>query len=88
MKPHMTLKRMLVHRKDKCTPQENVGVVYQVPFTDCLCVYTGETERRYGMREKEYKRDVKTLEEKYTRSRKKDSGHRKTRKVRVGSCDG
>ena len=31
MKHHMTLKRMLVHPKDKCTPQENVGVVYQVP---------------------------------------------------------
>ena len=31
-------------------------------------------ERRYGVREKEHKRDIKTLEvKKYTRSRKKDS---------------
>ena len=37
-------------------------------------MYTGESERRYGVREKEHKKDVKTLEEKkYTRSRKKGS---------------
>ena len=69
MKLHMTLKRMLVHPKDKCTPQENLGVMYHVP-----CIYTDETERRYGVREKEHKSDVNTLEEKrYTRSGKKDS---------------
>ena len=73
MKPHMTLKGMLVYPKDKCTPQENAGVMYQVPCKDCPSVYTGVTERRYGLREKEHKRDIKTLEEKYTRSRKKDS---------------
>ena len=34
----------------------------------------GEMERKCGVREKELKRDVKTLDEKkYTRSRKKDS---------------
>ena len=29
MKPHLTPKRMLVHPKDKRTPQENAGVVYR-----------------------------------------------------------
>ena len=44
------------------------------PCKDCECIYAGETERIYGVREKEHRRDVKTLEEKkYTRSRKKDS---------------
>ena len=33
----------------------------------------GATERKYGVREKEYKRNVKTLEKKYTWARKKDS---------------
>ena len=47
--------------------------MYQVPCKDCLCIYTGVTERWYGVREKENKRDVKTLEEKYTWTRKKDS---------------
>ena len=84
MKSHMTLKRMLVHPKDKWTSQENTGVVYQVPSKDCLCMYTGNREKAYVykrdrekvgvVREKEHKRDVnKTLEEKYTRARKKDS---------------
>ena len=74
MKPHLTRKRMLVHPKDKRTPQENVDVVCQVPYKDCPCVYTGGTERRYGVREKEHKRDVKTLEKKrYTRYMMEDS---------------
>ena len=60
MKPHLTLKRMLVHPKEKRTPQENTGVVYQVPCKDCPCVYTGETERRYGVREKEHQQEVHT----------------------------
>ena len=59
MKPHMTPKRMLVHPKDKRTPQENAGVVHQVPCKYCPCVYTGETERRYGVREKEHQSDVR-----------------------------
>ena len=46
MKPHLTLKRMLVHLKDKRTPQENAGVVYQIPCKYCPGVYTGEMERR------------------------------------------
>ena len=71
MKPHFTLKRILVHPKDKTSPQENAGVVYQVPCKACPGVYTGETEKRYGVRE-EHKRDVRSLEEvKFTRARKK-----------------
>ena len=74
MKPPLTQKRMLVHPMDKRTPQENAGVVYQVLCKDCLCVYTGETERRYGVSEKEQQWDVRSLEQvKFTRATKKDS---------------
>ena len=31
MKPHLTLKRMLVQPKDKKTPHNTAGVVYQIP---------------------------------------------------------
>ena len=65
----MILKRMLAHPKNKRSPQKNMGVVYQVQCKDCLYVYTGVMDRRYGMRENELKRDSKTLEEKYTRSK-------------------
>ena len=48
--------------------------MYQIPCKDCPQIYTGETGRRFGVREKEHKSDVKTLEDKqYTRSRKKQS---------------
>ena len=39
-----------------------------------LYIYIGETGRRFQMREKEHKKDVKQLEEvKYTRARRKES---------------
>ena len=64
----------MVHPKDKRTPQENAGVVYQVHSKDFPCVYTGEIETRYGMKEKEHQRDVSSLEEvKFKQARKKDS---------------
>ena len=48
-------------------------MVYQVPCKDCPCVYTGDTERRYGVREKEHQRDVRSLKEvTFTWARKKD----------------
>ena len=73
MKPYMTLQTMLVHPKEKCTPQGDSCIVYQAPCKDCQYIYTGKMERIYGLREKEHKRDVKTLEEKkYTRSSKKE----------------
>ena len=42
MKPHKTLKQLLVHPKDNRSPQEQsgmVGVVYSIPCKDCHCVY-------------------------------------------------
>ena len=48
--------------------------MYQVPCNDCLCVYTGETESRYGVREKAHERGVSSLEKvKFRWVRKKDS---------------
>ena len=56
MKQNMTFKTLLVHPKDNCTLQENAAIVYQVLCKDYPCVYIGETEKRYGVREKENKR--------------------------------
>ncbi len=74
MKPHQTLKRLLVHPKDKRKPHDTAGVVYQIPCKDCPKVYTGETGRRYGERVKEHITDVDSVKEKkFTRLRKKES---------------
>ena len=70
----MTLKRLLVHPKDKRSPQETAGTVYEIPCKDCDRVYVGETGRRYGEREKEHQKDVDSISDiKFTRSRKKES---------------
>ena len=42
MKPHLTLKCMLVNLKNKRTPHDTAGVVYQIPSKDYTKVYTGE----------------------------------------------
>ena len=74
MKPHHTLRQLLVHLKDKRTPQHMAGVVYSIPCTDFLNMYVGETDRQYKVREKEHMNDVSQLEGvKYTRARTKES---------------
>ena len=55
-------------------PHDTAGIVYQIPCKDCPEVYTGETGRRYSVREKEHCKDVDSVEEKKcTRSRRKES---------------
>ena len=74
LKPHRTLRQQLVHPKDKRPPQDTAGVVYEIPCKDCAKVYVGETGRRFGVREKEHKKDVEQLSGmKYTRAQKKSS---------------
>ena len=73
-KPHRTLRQQLVHPKDKRPPHDTAGVVYEIPCKDCDKVYVGETGRRFGVREREHKKDVEQLEGvKYTRSQRKTS---------------
>ena len=74
MKPHLTLKRMLVHPEDKRTPHDTAGVVYQISCMDCPKVYTGETGRRYSITKKEHRKDVDSVgKKKFTRARRKES---------------
>ena len=55
-------------------PQGYAGVVYQVPCKDSTCVYTGETERKYKVSEKEQQHGMRSIEEvEFTWARKKDS---------------
>ena len=48
MKPHQTVRRMLVHPKDKLEVRDMADVVYQIPYKDCLKIYIGETGRRFA----------------------------------------
>ena len=74
MKPHRTLRNMLVHPKDKIKQEDKTGVVYQIPCKNCERVYIGETARSLGERVSEHKKDVMSNTKKnYTRATRKES---------------
>ena len=54
LKPHQTLRQLLVAPKDKTKTEDKSGVVYRVPCDTCDKVYVGETKRTLGERLKEY----------------------------------
>ena len=62
VRPYKTLLQCLVHPKDKRTVQESAGVVYSIPCKDCPMVYIGEMDRRFEVRQKEHKKDLKQPE--------------------------
>ena len=49
-KPHVTLRRKLVHPKDKTKPSEKCGVVYDIPCSNCEANYIGQSGRRLQTR--------------------------------------
>ena len=60
MRPHITLRRFLVHPKDKTLTEEGCGCVYKIPCKNCETVYIGETGRKRGTRMNEHKKMPKT----------------------------
>jgi len=75
MRPHMTLRNLLVKPKDQIEKMENTGVVYKVKCKGCDKVYVGETARQLRVRIGEHQKDVNTScnSRKYTRSARKES---------------
>ena len=62
LRSHKTLRQLLVQCKDKREVKDTAGVVYSIPCRDCPMVYIGETGRRFGVREKEHRKDVEQVE--------------------------
>ena len=62
MKPHSTIKDVLVHPKDKIELMKTSGVVYSVPCKDCNGVYIGQTGRPLGNRISEHKKEVEEIQ--------------------------
>jgi hypothetical protein len=73
MRPHSTLRRFLVHPKDKTLTEEVCGCVYKIPYKNCETVYIGETGRKLGTRINEHKKDAKNSPQVFTRSGRKQS---------------
>ena len=58
MRPHSTLRSLLVNLKDKCKPEEQSEVIYQIPCKNCSKSYIGETGRLLKTRLDEHKAEV------------------------------
>ena len=57
-KPHTTLRRLLVHPKDKIAKDEKCEVVYKIPCHNCDKSYIGETGRQFQVRREEHVSDI------------------------------
>ena len=70
LKPHRTLRSMVVHPKDKRNPEQSADMVYEIPCNSCAKTYVGETARIFKTRLGEHKKEaMKFDKKKYTRSR-------------------
>jgi len=74
VRPHTTLRKLLVHPKDKIPDEKKCGVIYEVPCKNCAQTYIGETGRQMHIRIGEHRKEVEELSDvSYTRSRRKQS---------------
>ena len=74
MKPHTTIRSLVVHPKDKLKTNQKAGVVYQIPCQQCEKSYIGETGRILKERITEHERDVRlNSKSQFTRSQRKQS---------------
>ncbi|XP_072014982.1 uncharacterized protein [Amphiura filiformis] len=61
MKPHCTLRNLLVHPKDKREPHNSTDVIYSIPCGNCDLSYIGETGRKFGKRLDEHKTEAEKI---------------------------
>ena len=74
VKPHQTLRQLLVHPKDKIDQPKKSEVIYEIPCKNCKLSYVGETARKLETRLKEHRVEYeKSMETKFTRSTRKQS---------------
>ena len=80
MKPHNTLRRLLVHPKDKRDKLKTANCIYEIPCKNCDQSYVGETARLFGVRLSEHKSETKKVEsKKFTRAERKLSEQEQTK---------
>ena len=58
-RPHITLRKLLVHPKEKINQEDMCGVVYDVHCHNCSKHYVGETGRKLKLRLAEHRNEVK-----------------------------
>ena len=62
IRPHRTtLRKFVVHPKDKVKDEEKTELIYRVPCKNCFRSYVRETGWTFGLRIKEHKKEVGTF---------------------------
>ncbi len=61
MRPHMSLRKPLVHPKDRRNPADTSGVLYSILCRDCNKVYVWETGWEFGVRHTEHQKKADEL---------------------------
>ncbi|XP_072019708.1 uncharacterized protein [Amphiura filiformis] len=61
MKPHCTLRNLLVHPKDKREPHNSTDIIYSIPCGNCDLSYIGKTGRKFGKRLDEHKTEAEKI---------------------------
>ena len=80
MKPHSTLRNLLVHPNDKRNKLQCSNVIYEIGCKTCDHTCVGETLRLFGVRLSEHQREVKKAgEKKFTRSERRASEQEQTK---------
>jgi len=70
VRPHTTLRNLLVHPKDRISDEEKPEVVHKIPCKNCERVYVGETGRPLVARVKEHRKEVDSITGIFTRAEK------------------
>ena len=61
MKPHKTLRNMLVHPKDKRNPMQTAEAIYEIPCKNCPKTYIGETGHLFKTRLSEHRTETEKV---------------------------
>ncbi|XP_060765135.1 uncharacterized protein LOC132873505 [Neoarius graeffei] len=68
VKPHTTLRQILVHPKDRIHPDNRCNTIYEIPCQLCNKTYIGETGRSFNTRKNEHKECEKETATRQTRT--------------------
>ena len=80
MRPHQTLKKLLVHPKDKRDKLKTGNCIYEIGCQNCDLTYVGETSRLFGTRLAEHQAEAKKAnQKKFTRAERRTSEQEQTK---------
>ena len=80
MKPHGTLRNLLVHPKDKRKKLQCSNVIYEIGCKNFDNTFVGEASRLFGVRLSEHQAEVKKeSEKKFTQSERRASEQEQTK---------